>query len=137
MIEAKMKWGGKLKFEGTSQYGHPIVTDGGKKSGGDEAGYMPTELLLYSIAGCTGIDVVRILEKQRQNLESLEIVVRAYQNESYPKPFNRFEVKFIAKGDGLDPKKLAKAIELSEQKYCVASQTMQEIAEVVTSFEIV
>ena len=136
MVTAKMKWTGGLKFEGESAYGHKIITDGGKNAGGEEAGYKPTELLLYGIAGCAGIDVVRILEKQRQKLTSLEIELAAHQDDSYPKPFHTIEVKFIARGENIDPKKLAKAIELSEDKYCVVSQTIKNETKVVTSYEI-
>lgn len=136
MLEAKMKWAGGLKFEGTSAFGHKIATDGGKQAGGNEDGYKPTELVLYGIAGCTGIDVVRILEKQRQQLTSLEIEVVAHHNEEYPKPFHTFEVKFVATGKDLDEKKLAQAIKLSESKYCMISQTMQNEAKVITSYEI-
>ena len=137
MISAKMKWTGGLKFEGSSAFGHKIVTDGGKQAGGEEAGYKPTELLLYSIAGCTGIDVVLVMEKMRQNLKSLEIEIVAHQNDDYPKPFHTIEVKFIASGENLDPEKLKKAIELSEEKYCAVSQTVKEVGKVITSFEIV
>jgi len=136
MVTTKMKWTGGLKFEGESAYGHKIITDGGKKAGGEEAGYKPTELLFYSIAGCAGIDVVRILEKQRQKLTSLEIEIIAHQNDDYPKPFHTIEVKFIARGENIDPKKLARAIELSEGKYCAASQTIKNETKVVTSYEI-
>lgn len=137
MLEVKMQWAGGLKFEGDSVFGHKIVTDGSKQAGGAEAGFKPTELLLYGIAGCTGIDVVRILEKQRQKLTSLEIQVTAHQNEDAPKPFHTFEVKYLAKGENLSEQKLAQAIELSESKYCVISQTMQSEAKVTTSFEII
>ena len=137
MINVRMSWQGGLKFDGTSAFGHKISTDGGRKAGGKEEGYKPTELLLYGIAGCTGIDVVRILEKQRQELAGLEIEVIAHQNEDYPKPFHTVEVKFTARGKDLDPKKLAKAIELSESKYCVLSQTVQAPAKVTTSYEII
>ena len=136
-MQIKMNWAGGIKFEGINQFGHKMITDGAKAAGGDEAGFKPTELLLYAVAGCTGIDVVRILEKQRQNLESLEIEVTAHQNDEYPKPFHTVEVKYIAKGKDLDEKKLAKAIELSEAKYCVISQTIQSPGEVKTSFEII
>jgi len=71
MVEVKMAWAGGMKFEGTSLFGHKMVIDGPKSSGGEESGFKPTELLLYGVAGCTGIDVVRILEKQRQKLTSL------------------------------------------------------------------
>jgi len=136
MMTAKMKWAGGMKFQATSTWGYTIVTDAGKKAGGDEAGYKPTELLLYGIASCTGVDVVRILEKQRQKLTSLEIEVIAHQGDDYPKPFHTIEVKYIAKGKNLDEKKLAQAIELSEDKYCVVSQTVKFPGKVVTSYEV-
>ena len=137
MIDVKMRWAGGIRFEGEGVFGHTIITDGSKQSGGKEAGFQPTELLLFSIASCTGVDVVRILEKQRQKLTSLEIEVKAHQNDNYPKPFHTFEVKYIARGENLNEKKLAKAIELSEGKFCVVSQTMESVAKVTTSFEII
>ena len=137
MLEVKMLWAGGLKFEGDSVFGHKMVTDGSKEAGGTEAGFKPPELLLYGIAGCTGIDVVRILEKQRQKLTSLEIRVTAHHNEEYPMPFHTFEIKYIAKGENLSEQKLAQAIELSESKYCMVSQTMQSEAKVSSSFEII
>ena len=135
-VTTKMKWTGGLKFEGTGAFGHKIIIDAAKKAGGEESGYKPTELLLFGIAGCTGIDIVRIMEKQRQRLTSLEIEVVAHQNETYPKPFHTIEVKYIARGENLDEKKLAKAIELSESKYCSVSQTVQIETKVVTSYQI-
>jgi putative redox protein len=136
MLETKMTWAGGLKFEGVSVFGHKISTDGGKQAGGNEDGYKPTELLLFGMAGCAGIDVVRILENQRQELTSLEIKLTAHQSDDYPKPFHTIEVKYLARGRNLDPKKLARAIELSEEKYCVVSQTVRGETEVATSFEI-
>ncbi|MFH1686916.1 MAG: OsmC family protein [bacterium] len=136
MVQVKMDWAGGLAFEGTCEFGHVIRTDGGKSAGGNESGAKPTELLLYGIAGCTGIDIVRILEKQRQKLKSLTIEVKAHQGDEYPRPFHTIEVKHILEGEDLDPKKVAKAIELSESKYCVVSQTVTHPGKVTTSFEI-
>ena len=137
MMKAKMNWTGGLKFEGTSAFGHKIATDGSKGAGGQEDGYKPTELLLYGMAGCAGIDIVRILQKQKQKLTSLEIEVTAHQNEDYPRPFHTIEIKFIARGNDLDEKKLAMAIDLSESKYCVVSQTVANQTRVITSYEVV
>ena len=137
MITTKMNWAGGLRFEGTSAFGHSIATDGGKPAGGQESGYKPTELMFFGLAGCAGVDVVNIMKKMRQELTSLEIEVTAHQNEDYPKPFHTVEVKFIARGNNLDPEKLEKAIALSEEKYCAVSQTIQTEAEVTTSYEIV
>jgi len=137
MVTAKMSWAGGLKFEGISAYGHKIATDAGKPSGGQEDGYKPTELLLFGIAGCTGIDIVRILQKQRQEVTGIDIELVAHQGDTYPKPFHTIEVKYQFRGHNLDAKKVAQAIELSESKYCVVSQTVTYPGKVVTSFEII
>jgi len=137
MVTAKMSWAGGLKFEGISAYGHKIATDGSKQSGGAEDGYKPTELLLFGIAGCTGIDVVRILQKQRQEVTAVDVEVVAHQEDTYPKPFHTIEMKYTFRGRDLDEKKVAQAIELSESKYCVVSQTVTYPGKVLTSFEIV
>jgi putative redox protein len=135
-IKASMTWKGGLKFEGVGAFGHVLAIDAAKSAGGGEDGFKPTELLLWSIAGCTGIDVVRILRKQRQEIESLEIEVVGHQNDEYPKPFHTIEIKYVASGKNIDPDKLAKAIELSEGKYCVVSQTVERETRVTTSYEI-
>ena len=137
MITAKMKWAGGMKFEGESTFGHKIVTDGSRQAGGEESGYKPTELMFYGLAGCAGIDVVNIMKKMRQKLTSLDVEVIAHQNEEFPRPFHTVEVRFIARGDNLDESKLAKAIELSEEKYCAVSQTISNAGKVTTSYEIV
>ena len=136
MVKASMTWKGGLKFEGRGQFGHTIVTDVARSAGGEESGHKPTELLLWGIAGCTGVDVIRILEKQRQKVTALEIEVIGYQPEERPKPFNKIEVKYHFKGENLDPRKIAMAIELSESKYCVVSQTVRYPGEVITSFDV-
>ncbi|MDF1543928.1 MAG: OsmC family protein [bacterium] len=135
-FDAKMKWTGGFKFEGITAFGHKIVTDGAKKAGGEEAGYKPTELLLYGIAGCTGIDVVRVLEKMRQKVTSIDIEMTAHHNDEYPKPIHTIDIKYTFEGENLDPSKVEQAIKLSEEKYCMVSQTVQQPGEVKTSFEI-
>ena len=135
-LSAKMAWKGGLKFEGISTFGFAVAADIRKDLGGNEEGARPTELLLYAVASCTGVDVVRILQKQRQKIDSLEIEVIGHQREEHPKAFVRLEVKYIVRGANLDEKKLARAIELSESKYCSISETIKITGEVVTSYEI-
>ncbi|MEE8577634.1 MAG: OsmC family protein [candidate division Zixibacteria bacterium] len=137
MVSVSMSWQGDMRFEGENSFGHTIITDGAKSSGGGEAGFKPTELLLYGIAGCTGIDIVSIMKKMRQEMTSLEIRVSGHQNDDYPRPFHTVEIKFIASGPKVDRDKLAQAIELSESKYCVVSQTIEKEAKVSSSFEII
>lgn len=132
----KMKWTGGLKFEGTTVYGKKIITDSSKETGGDEDGFSPSELVLFGLAGCTGIDVLLIMQKQKQKIESMEIELVAHQNEDYPRPFHTVEVKFIVKGDNVDERKLSQAIELSQNKYCVVSQTLKNEVKVTSGYEI-
>jgi putative redox protein len=132
-----VKWAGGLKFKGKNSFGIEIATDTFKDNGGEESGYRPTELLLYALAGCTGIDVVRIMEKQRTPLESLEIQVNAEQSEGYPAHFKTIEVKYIGKGKGVAQEKLARAIELSESKYCIISQTIQRKTKMNVTCEVI
>ena len=66
----------------------------------------------------------------------MEIELTAHQNDNYPKPFHTIEVRYVATGKDLDAGKLAQAIELSESKYCVASQTIQGVTKMVSSYEI-
>lgn len=132
----KMKWTGGLQFEGASVYGKRILIDSSKNSGGKEDGFSASELVLFGLAGCTGIDVLAILEKQRQKITSMEIEVTGQQNDDYPRPFHTIEVKFIVKGDQLEEQKLAQAIELSQSKYCVVSLSLKNSVTIRTSYEI-
>lgn len=137
MLKAKLKWRKGIVFEGENLFGNKIIVDGLKSEGGEEAGIKPTELLLYGIAGCTGIDVVSILKKMRQEFSSLEIEITAHQEKEPPRPFHTIEIKYIVRGDGIDPGKLAEAIRLSQEKYCAVSLTVANETQVNTSFEIV
>lgn len=132
-----MKWAGGLKFEGTSTFGHKIVTDASKADGGNEAGFRPSEMLLYALAGCTGIDIVRILEKQKQQLTSLDIELVGHQPTEYPRPIQTIEIKYTARGKNLDVQKVARAIELSEQKYCTVGQTLAQKTKLKSTYKVV
>jgi putative redox protein len=136
ILHATLNWGGGLKFTGTSAFGHTITTDIAKDKGGDESGYRPTELVLFAVAGCTGVDVVRILEKQRQELTGLEISVEAKDTDQLPKYFETVNVTYRFKGKNLDLHKLEQAVELSESKYCTVSESLKQNVKVTTSIEI-
>ena len=136
-MKIEMNWAGGMKFDSVSTFGHKISTDVAVEHGGTSQGYKPTELILYGVAGCAGVDVVRLMKKQRQEMTSLKIEVTAHQQDDYPKPFHTFEIKFIATGKNLEEKRLVKAINMSEEKYCVVSQTMKESAKVISSYEII
>ena len=137
MVEAKLNWTGGIRFEGKSAFGLNIATDGIKKVGGTENGYKPPELVLFGLAGCTGVDLVKILEKMRQEITGIEIEVKGFQPEEYPKPFNKIEVKYIVRGKGLEEDKVARAITLSEEKYCMVSLSLKGVARITSTYEII
>lgn len=131
-----MDWQGGFKFSGNSLYGHKISTDGSKKIGGAEDGYQPLELLIFGLAGCTGIDVVMIAEKMKQKITDLKINIKADQREEHPRAFTKAHIEYLVTGKDLDPKKLERIIQLSEDKYCSASATMAGVTKITHSFKI-
>jgi putative redox protein len=121
--------GEELNFIGADTKGRHIPMGGKDVS--------PSQLVLIGLAGCTGMDVVSILQKKRLNITSVEVQVTGHQPDEYPKLYTLVEIKYLVKGDKLDPKAVQRAIELSSTKYCVVSQTLQHPVEIKTSFELV
>lgn len=135
-MKISMDWKGGLKFTGTSRFGHEITTDGSKKAGGEEAGYQPTELMLFGLAGCTGIDVVLIAQKMKQEVNALIINIDAEQKDSHPKFVTRANIEYIFTGKNLDEAKLEQAIELSQERYCSVSNTMAGVTKITHTITI-
>ncbi len=127
--QVSARWTGeKLNYVGTDTKSNQIPMGGGDPS--------PSQMMLMGLAGCTGMDVVSVLQKKRQNITGVEVQVIGHNPDEYPKPYQVIELKFIVKGDNVDPKAVARAIQLSEDKYCIVGQTLQNKAEIKTSFEI-
>jgi putative redox protein len=129
LFEVKAKWIGGWKFEGTDGEGHVCRMDWSKEVGGDGDGFRPAELPLWGLAGCTGSDTVEILKKMRQQVEEMEVIVRAQKAEGYPARFESIEVEYIIKGKDLSPEKVKRAVGLSEDKYCTVGGSLREPVE--------
>jgi len=97
----------------------------------------PMELLLLALGSCTGVDVVSILRKKREDLTSYRVEVRGERREEHPRSYKRMEVHHIVTGRSISERSVAQAIELSEQKYCSVAATLRPTAEIVSSFEII
>ena len=97
----------------------------------------PLELLLLALGGCTGVDVIDILKKKRQHVTGYRIEVHGDRREEYPRAYTKLYVKHIVSGRGVSEKAVARAIELSDQKYCSVAATLRGTAEIVTSYEII
>jgi len=121
---------------GKGNTNHWIPMDGPEKHGGSDAGSRPMELLLIGLGGCTGMDVVSILKKKRVPFTDFNMELNAEQSEDYPKVFTKIKIKYIIYGDGIDDKDVARAIELSETKYCSAMEMLRKSTKIETEYEI-
>jgi putative redox protein len=126
-----------MSFVGESGSGHSVVMDGAPDAGGRNLGVRPLEMLLLGLGGCTSFDVVSILRKSRQHLVDCEVEIEAERAESIPKVFTKIHLHFIVTGRDLDQSKVAKAIDLSADKYCSASRMLEKTAAITHDFEIV
>lgn len=136
-MKTRIKRVGKMAFEAHTSSGHTIRMDASPEVGGDNSGARPMELLLAGMGGCTSIDVIHILEKSRQQVDSCEVEVSAERANTDPKVFTHIHAHFTLKGANLNEKKVQRAIELSAEQYCSASIMLGQTAKITHDFEIV
>ena len=128
------RWVGGRQFIAVDEGGQAIVI--GPPEEGRSQGFKPSNLLLAALAGCAGYDVTDILQKQRQRLTGLEIRVRATQEPDPPWTFTDIHVEYLLRGHNLDPRRVQRAIELSETKYCSVAATISGRARLTSTFRI-
>lgn len=135
-MRARVKWVEQATFIGESGSGHAVVMDGPPDSGGRDLGVRPMEMLLLGMGGCTAFDVVYILGRQRQPVTDCVVELEAERAAEPPKVFTRIHVHFIVTGKGLAEKQVARAVQLSAEKYCSASIMLGKAAEISHDYEI-
>lgn len=136
-MKARIKWVEGVSFLGESGSGHAVVMDGPPEMGGRNLGVRPMEMMLLGMGGCTSFDVLHILKKQRQPISDCVAEIEAERAETEPKVFTKIHVHFVVSGENLNPTKVAKAIELSAEKYCSASIMLGNAGVAIThDFEI-
>jgi putative redox protein len=124
METASVKWVGQQKFAATSPSGHVITLDSDRKS---NQGPGPMELLLMALGACTATDVVIVLEKKRQKLQSLEVICSGERAAEAPTVWTKLEILYRLRGE-LDEAAVKQAVELSEEKYCSVAATLKRTA---------
>ena len=133
MSDVTLRWTGEgLNFVSTTTHGAPILTGNDP----DGPGAKPSDLLPLSLAACTVFDVVVILRKQRQDLRGLEVRVTSEQDADPPWTFRAIHMHFVARG-AVDGRKVDRAIELSESKYCSVAATLRPVVRLSHSHEVV
>jgi putative redox protein len=113
-------------FEAKNEDGLTVQMDAAEKIGGHNKGVRPTQMLLMSLAGCSGIDVINILKKQKQELDDFQVEVEGEQEnvQDAAKVFTDINVVFMLKGK-VEPQKAKRAVELSIEKYCSVEKTLR------------
>jgi putative redox protein len=125
-MDANVTWKKGMSFEGTADSGFKVDLGTDPQFGGDDDGFRPLELMLVSLGGCTGMDVISILQKKRQEVTSFEVRVHAERAADHPKVFTSITVEYILSGINLDPDAVDRAVELSSTKYCPAQAMLAQ-----------
>lgn len=124
-------WQGGNSFLGKSSKGN-LISMGAIS----DPGASPMELLLIALAGCTGMDIVGILEKKRKQFGKFELTVRGLRRFENPRIYTNIQVHYALWSDDLDEVSLAQAIQLSEEKYCSVSAMLGEVAQISSTYHI-
>ena len=141
MSNVAVKWTGEGSrlFVGRDSLGNVLVT--GSWSDDDPTwkewkASKPSDLLLLGLASCTAYDVVMILERQRQALDGLYLEVEGLRSDDHPIAFTDIHITYRLTGQDLDPKKVERAVNLSQERYCSVANTIRNRTNLTFSFEI-
>lgn len=129
------KWTGDLSFD-SFVTGHHVKMDGAKEYGGNDTGPRPKPLLLAALAGCSGMDIVSILNKMQVKNFSLEIEAEGDSTDEHPVVYHTIRVFFKFSGNNLPQDKVVKAVRLSSEKYCGVNDMLKKAADVIVKIFI-
>ncbi|HOP56457.1 MAG TPA: OsmC family protein [bacterium] len=130
-METKVTWQKEgLRFVGHIDGSPDVIMD-------SENGPTPMELVLMALGGCTGMDVISILQKMRQDVKDFEVNLSAERAQEHPKIFTRINLEYVVYGSNIEENSLKRAIELSQEKYCGVGSMLKKAAEITYSWKIV
>ena len=137
MDNVVVRWAGHRQLVGWDEHGHGVVMDVPQEGGGEGTGARPIELVLYALAGCTAIDVVGVLEKKRLDVRGIEVSVSGVQRtDEFPHSYEKVDVHYAVTGVSVPDSAVARAIELSQTKYCSVKGMFGPQVSVTTSFDV-
>ncbi len=125
-----------ITFAGKSDSNHWVTMDGPENFGGSDAGVRPKELILIGLGGCTGSDVVTILQKKKVDISGFEMNLSADVAEEHPQVYTKIHIEYVFYGKGIQEKDVERAIELSMTKYCGVTAMLNKAMPVTHSFRI-
>lgn len=130
-----INWLDGMAFEGEVN-GHKLVIDAVEAVGGKNRGPRPKPLMLMSLAGCTGMDVISILTKMRVEVDNFSVEVKANTTEEHPKHYDEMKVIYKFWGKDLPMEKLQKAVNLSEERYCGVSAVYKKYVKMTNEIQL-
>ncbi|MDD5507028.1 MAG: OsmC family protein [Bacteroidales bacterium] len=133
--KVRIKWNGNMAFDADVN-GFAIRMDATPEAGGKNLGPRPKPLTLAALGGCTGMDVVSILEKMRVTLESFDMKIEAEQTDEHPRVYKKIHIVYTFRGKELPLEKIQKAVDLSQEKYCGVSAMLRKAAAVTYEIEL-
>jgi putative redox protein len=133
MNEVRVRWLSDMNFEGRNSEGVEVIM--GSRKASDSQAPTPMDTVLIALGGCTGMDVVSILEKMHVKFESLDIDIKGERAEEHPRVYKRIEIIYRIRGD-VDEEKVKKAAELSMERYCSVAAMLKKSAEIEHRVEI-
>ena len=136
IVDAKVTLVDGMQFVGSAASGHAIVMDADSNVGGNNTGCRPMELVAIAMGGCTGMDVISILRKKKQDVLGLELHVRGQKADEFPKKYESLHIEYVIKGRNISEEAVKRAIELSTDKYCAVGGTLKYAAEITHSYRI-
>lgn len=138
-MECTINWQSQsgMAFVAETGSGHLLTMDGAPDGGGRNLAPRPMETVLAGTGGCTAYDVVLILKRGRHDVRNCQVKITAERAEADPKVFTHIHMHFTVTGYNLPQAAVARAIEMSHEKYCSASIMLGKTAEITTGFEIV
>ena len=129
-MQATVKWQGDLSFHGKTESGYETVMDG------DGQAISPMESVLVAVGACSSVDVVEILRKQRHNLQGCRCELKAERAENPPRVFESIHAHYVVNGSDISEKHLARAVQLSAEKYCSVMLMLHDNVNITTSYAI-
>lgn len=135
-MQAKVNWKGRMSFSAVSDSGFSLDLGTKPEFGGDDDGFRPLELMAISLAGCTAMDVISILQKKRQEVAEFEVQVEAPRAEEHPRVFTSAVINYQVAGKGVDEKAVRRAIQLSAERYCPAQSMLAQVFPIELRYQI-
>ena len=126
-----------MTFIGKAGTNHLVPMDTSPEFDGDSSATKPLELLLIALGGCTGMDIVPLFKKMRQDVTAVELNITAERSEEHPRAYTKIDMEYVVTGKALEEEKVKRAIELSQERYCSVSAMLKKACPVSYTIRII